>query len=138
MLNAQEIINLVTSTYVWFNQIADPAQEFKHQDVAKYFSPDFVMQMNDQIKTSSYGDLTGHFDKFRQSGYVLKVQLPLDEIVVSEDDQKCVVRYLIEKQGKPPLESQKVHVIAIWHVDENGRLKRMNEVVYTQGGKHVL
>lgn len=132
MLKAQEIINLVTSTYMWFNQIADPTQEFKHQEVAQYFSPDFVMQMNGVIKTSSFENLTRHFDKFRQSGYILKVRLPLDEIVVSEKDQKCVARYIIEKQGKPPLPHQTIQVIAIWHIDGKGKLKRMNEVVYAQ------
>lgn len=129
----QGIISLVTAVYMWFNQISDPSAAFQKKDLEKYFTPDFIMDMNDSIATNDYDTLFEHFDKFRQSGYSLKVQYPFKEIFISEDGQKCTVRYSIIKTS-PDNKEREIKVIAIWHIAADGRLKRMNEVVYFEGG----
>jgi hypothetical protein len=123
------MINLVTAMYLWFNQIADPSVAFHVKDLEKYFSPDFVMQMNETILAEGYASLYEHFERFRRSGYHLEVQLPLKEVVLSDDKKKCVVRYAILKKSPDKATQTVIHVIAIWHLSEDGRLQRMNEVV---------
>ena len=124
----QAIINLITSMYMWFNQISDPTIQFQKADLEKYFTPSFVMQMNDKIITQDYLSLSSHFEEFRNSGSLLKIIMPFQEFFISEDKKKCVVRYNISKTTKDG-KSHIIKVIAIWHVSQDGRLSRMNEVV---------
>lgn len=132
-MTSQAIITMVTAVYMWFNQISDPSTEFHKKDLEKYFTPNFIMDLNDNIVTSDYDTLFKHFDKFREGGYSLKVQYPFKEIIVSEDKTKCTVRYSIIKTS-PDNKSREIKVIAIWHISRDGRLKRMNEVVYFEEG----
>ncbi len=124
----QAIINLITSMYMWFNQIADPAIPFQKADLEKYFTPTFIMQMNDKIITQDYMSLFSHFEEFRSSGSLLKIVMPFQEFFISEDKKKCVVRYNINKTTKDG-KNHIIKVIAIWHISQDGRLNRMNEVV---------
>lgn len=124
----QEVLSLMTGMYIWFNRIAVPATDFKKEELEKYFTPDFVMDMNDRVMTSDYDSLYNHFEKFRKSDAVLKVQLPLKEVVFSDDLKKCVVRYNIKSHFKDD-SVKNIEVIAIWHISDDGRLQRMNEVV---------
>lgn len=128
-MNKQEIITLITNTYVWFNKISDPEVKFCLDDLKNYFTPDFIMELNDKEITSDYNSLYEHFEEFRQSGDILKVQFPLQEIIISDDQKKCVAKYNITKtiRNHPDIT---IKVIAIWHLSEDEKLKRMNEVVH--------
>ncbi len=125
----QEIISLITGMYMWFNQIADPNIQFKKGDLERHFTSNFVMEMNDKIITNDYETLFTHFEKFRKSGYQLQVQFPFQEVVISEDKKKCIVRYNILKIS-PANEKLPIKVIAIFHISNDKRLQRMNEVAY--------
>jgi hypothetical protein len=89
------------------------------------------MDMNDKVVTSDYDSLYAHFEKFRKSEAILEVQLPFKEVVYSDDLKKCVVRYNIKKCFKDKSEKN-FEVLAIWHISNDGRLQRMNEVVYSE------
>jgi hypothetical protein len=128
-MSNQQIINLITAVYMWFNQISDPAVPFQKADLEKYFTPTFIMDMNDKIITKDYNSLFNHFEKFRKSGSTFNVVIPFKEIVISEDKKKCVVRYNINKKTIDD-KFYNIKVIAIWHISPDGRLNRMNEVVY--------
>jgi hypothetical protein len=130
---SQQLINIVTAFYLWFNQIAVPENHFNKEDLEKYVTPDFVMQMNDKIVTRDYHSLYRHFLKFRQSGTIINITMPFDEVVISEDKKKVVIRYGVSKKF-PTGEIQNSKVIAIWHIADDGRLQRMNEVVFFNNG----
>lgn len=126
----QAIINLITAVYMWFNQIADPSAVFNMKDLEQFYTPDFVMDMNDNITVQGgYESLFKHFQKFRSAEFRVEVQLPFQEIVISDDKKKAIVKYNIFKIF-PENKIQKVKVIAIWHISKDGRLQRMNEVVH--------
>jgi len=84
--------------------------------------------MNDKIITQDYMSLFSHFEEFRSSGSLLKIVMPFQEFFISEDKKKCVVRYNINKTTKDG-KNHIIKVIAIWHISQDGRLNRMNEVV---------
>ncbi len=137
---SSSIVTLITGVYMWFNQIMNPMVPFQEADLEKYFTPDFVMEMNGKEITKDYASLFAHFKKFRENGAAINVEIPFRELVISEDKQKCVVRYDITKTYKDKL-PQNIKVIAIWHISKDGRLSRMNEVVYFEdvsatGDKH--
>lgn len=127
-MTKQEIKNLTLSIYEWFNQISDIKNSLQRSDLEKYFTSDFVMQLNDKIITYDYDSLLHHFNAFRENGYKLDVRLPLQEIIISDDHQKCVARYEIFKTLSCGVISE-IKVIAIWHLSNDGRMQRMNEVV---------
>lgn len=129
MSSAEELIIKVTNMYKWFNYIADPKQPFSKKDLEQFFTTDFIMQLNDQIITENHEDLWSHFNKFRDSGSIYSVVLPFEEIIVSQEAQKCVVRYKIFKYFLKK-KIREIKVIAIWHKSSDGRLQRMNEVVH--------
>lgn len=126
-MTESKIIELIVGMYTWFNIMTDPQASFSKTDLEKYFTPNFVMQMNDKIIVENYDSLYNHFEKFRKSGDQIKVG-DMQEIVVSGDLKKCVVRYQITKTAKDN-KQHTIKVIAIWHISEDHRLERMNEVV---------
>lgn len=132
----QEITHLIQGVYKWFNKISDPGTSFNKNDLKQYFTPDFIMEMNDQIITWDEDSLFNHFEKFRKSGYKLEVQLPLQEVVVADDHKKCVARYHITKKS-PDQKLHLIRIIAIWHLSGDQRFKRMNEVVHFAEGISV-
>ncbi|MFN7039274.1 MAG: hypothetical protein ACK4OM_06905 [Alphaproteobacteria bacterium] len=129
-MNNQEILNLVTDIYLWFNKISDPKNSFVEQDLNKYFTSDFIMQLNDKIICSGQESLYQHFEEFRKGGAILKVQIPFEEIIISEDQKKCIVRYNINIENLSSEVIKQIKVIAIWHISNNQKLQRMNEVVH--------
>lgn len=129
-MNNDAVKELINATYTWFNQIADPKMVLRQTDLERYFTPEFIMQTNDEIITEGYDSLLSHFEEFRESGSIFKVQLPLQEVIISDDKEKCVVRYNIDKMSPHDRENHNIKVIAIWHISQDDRLNRMNEVVY--------
>lgn len=129
----QSIIALIESVYQWFNQIADKNFAFKKEDLKKFFTTGFIMQLNDEIIVEGHSSLFEHFEKFRNSDYKMNIRLPLKEIFVSEDGDKCVARYSISKISADQT-VQDIKVIAIWHIT-NKLLSRMNEVVFFDLGE---
>jgi hypothetical protein len=115
--------------YSWFNTISNPENPFSKEDLMPFFTPDFVMQANNEEITHNYQQLYEHFVAFRKSGNILTVNLPLDEFVIDRENQKAAVRYTITETFQNGKNSE-ILVIAIWHFSDDGRLKRMNEVVF--------
>lgn len=120
---------LLNNVYNFFNVITDFNNTFTIQDLKQYFNDDFVMQLNDKVIVSGIDELYKHFNNFKKPDYKIVVKLPLDEIVNSDDAQKCVARYTIEKENLENGKKTAIKVIAIWHI-KNEKLSRMNEVVF--------
>lgn len=90
---------LLNNVYNFFNVITDFNNTFTIQDLKQYFNDDFVMQLNDKVIVSGIDELYKHFNNFKKPDYKIVVKLPLDEVVNSDDAQKCVARYTIEKEN---------------------------------------
>lgn len=137
-MTQQAIVSLLTRMYQWFNDIVDPKHHFNRSQLEQFFSPDFKMIMNDQVITYDYDSLYAHFNKFRASGYLLTVQLPLEEIIIAYPGsvkQKCVTKYDILKTAADG-QQQAIKVMAIWDIDNHKRFTRMNEIVYFSQEAH--
>lgn len=129
-MQKDEVIALINETYEWFNTISNPLNPFDIADLQKRFEPNFIVEMNDEFIIKDYASFFNHFNDFRNSGSSIKIHLPLQEIVVSDDKCKCVARYNITKICEDTRSCLKV--MTIWHISENKRLKRMNQVVYEE------
>jgi len=134
-----DIVTFIAGFYFWFNQLTQPAFQVSMEDLHKYFTPDFVMDINSEVIPQNYDSLFKRFSSFHNSGDRIEIKLPLEEVVVSADKKKCVVRYNIVKTS-PDHTKQTMRAIAIWHIkaenkDKHGikyRFERMNEVVYVE------
>ena len=129
-ITSESIVERLFKVYEWFNTISNPSNSYHMKMLEEHFTPDFIMQMNGKIVTNDYESLYTHFDKFRKSGKLLTAHLPPEEIVVSDDHKKCVVRYRISESGLGNQDN--LNVIAIWHISKDGRFERMNEVVHIE------
>jgi hypothetical protein len=123
-MKSPEIVKLVNSMYEWFNQIMYSTASYEKGDLREFFTSDFVMDLNGKVIVSGDESLYEHFKKFRDSEFEICVKLPLEEVVVSHDYRKCVAKYTIFK------DLREIKVIAIWHLSDDRKLSRMNEVVY--------
>jgi len=125
---SNEASGLIKSVYAWFNQTMLSGAVLNYADLKEYFAPNFVMQLNDEIIAKDHESLYLHFKKFKDSGATMRVKMPLDEMIVSEDYKKCIARYHIEKITTDN-SVYDIEVIAIWHINNQKKLERMNEVV---------
>ena len=129
-LTKQEAIQKMETLYQWLNFISNPKNPFVPEDVEKYFTPHFQMIMNGTLKTKDYKTLTDHFEHFRKSKYILSGGLPFEEILLVPEEKKIIVKYDLQKNYHDGAK-QDSRVIAIFTIEDDGRVSRMNEVVHS-------
>jgi hypothetical protein len=129
-LTKQEAIHKMETLYQWLNFISNPKNPYTPKDVEKYFTPHFQMIMNGKLKTKDYKTLADHFEHFRKSKYILSGGLPFEEILFVPEEKKIIVKYSLQKNYQDGAK-QDSKVIAIFTIEDDGRVSCMNEVVYS-------
>ncbi len=125
----RELIVKVGRMYAWLNAISNPANPFPHEEISLYFTPDFIMHMNGVDITNGYPQLASHFEKFRHQDLTTSGGIPFQDVVISKDQKKIAVKYILNKTDKNGTIVKTVRVIAIFTMAEDGRAKLMDEVV---------
>lgn len=128
-----EVRKSATALYSFLNRISDGKNDFNKKDLHEYFSPDFLLYSNGELLADGIPALFEYIQKVRSGSVVSSRRLPFDEIIVSPDQRKIVLRYTLKIGDKnDPKKSRPGHVIAIWQVGKDGRYQRVDEVVHSE------
>ncbi|WGL59804.1 hypothetical protein QEJ31_14835 [Pigmentibacter sp. JX0631] len=143
-INENNIVNQTTSSnkkfnrtksvenmMQWFNYIADKRNPFIKSDLEKYFTPNFIMRMNGNIKVTGYDELYNHFQGFRDSELLIQVSLPFEQVVIPKNPKKLVTKYTLNAYKKGELD-QIIWDLAIWTFSNDNRIEYMDEVAFVQ------
>lgn len=122
-----QLTHFIYKVYEWFNLMVNPNNSLDLSELQSMVTPDFFWQSSDEVWAHDYNSLCDVIHELREGPFLLKIIIPFDEIIISDDHRKYTLRYTIEKKYYTGT-TETGYVIAIWSLANDGRLKRIYEV----------
>lgn len=126
-LETNEIKQLMVKTYEWFNYSVDPKNPLDRIHLKGMVIENFLWKSSEDIWAYNYESLCAVIQELREGDFLLTIELPFQEIIISEDHATCVLRYKAYKKyyaGSLHIEQ----IIAIFDITAEGKLSRIQEV----------
>ncbi len=127
--NEQQVQTHMYKIYEWWNGVVDPKNHFDPLELDEIVTRNFVWRSSEVTWAHDYSSLCELVDELRGGSFLLIIDLPFKEVIVSEDLRRCVLRYTVQKNYYNGIHRRE-HVIAIWEIAADGKLCRLHEVAH--------